>query len=87
MSESDTFKEVDASLDVEETEGDYRVFSGDRLCENCQHAPVCTVLAGIRPMMQNWSSGMSGEDGEPTPPPIDLNEMALICSEYLPADD
>lgn len=74
-------------MSVEDTietteEGDFRVLDGSRTCANCAHAPVCTVLAGIRPMFQSWSAGDSA-DAEP---PIELLDLALICDLYDPVE-
>ena len=62
--------------------GDLRVVGADVSCENCVHAPVCTLLAGIRPMLQSWSSGAS-DDAQP---PMEITDLAVICDEFLPEE-
>lgn len=64
-------------------DGEFRVISEERTCDNCSHAPVCTLLAGIRPMFQSWSAGDSAD----SEPPIELLQLAMICSLYDPIEE
>ena len=88
MNDSDTdpdsFKPSDPQAQTEaDGEDDWLVFSPDRSCDNCAHAPVCAILAGIRPMLQNWSAGTEPD----AVAPVELYRLALICEAFLPADE
>ncbi|MFW6093760.1 MAG: hypothetical protein ACODAC_07285 [Pseudomonadota bacterium] len=60
--------------------GEYEIISPDVSCANCAHRNICALYSGIAPMLADWPAG----DGEP---PIDLDDLAVICGEYLPDDE
>lgn len=65
----------DTATDIEDG---MRLISADVSCQNCAHKDVCSLLQGIQPMLASW---------EPGEPPIDLQELAVICEAYLPEDE
>lgn len=48
-------------------------------CDKCLKVKVCTIVMAVGPMIaQNWEEGQE---------PIDVASLAVICKEYLPAQE
>lgn len=50
-------------------------------CLDCSHFEVCSVFAGIQPMMEDWHT-----DGEDAEAPIDVEKLAWHCRKYDPVE-
>jgi len=57
------------------------VASGDVDCRNCIHKHVCSLFAGIAPMLEDYQGDEEVQGDEP---PIDPTDLAVICDELLP---
>lgn len=66
---------------MQEVADGMRLVSADVSCENCAHVNVCSIIAGIKPMLEQWNRGLNDAG-----PPIDLRDMAVICDEYDPEE-
>lgn len=46
-------------------------------CTNCVHYQTCAVIAGIRPMLEEWTAGDREDEA-----PIDPTDLALVCEQF-----
>lgn len=76
---SDASSPSDTPEEMEIDEG-MRLISADVSCDNCAHQQICTLQSGLAPMLEGWKAGDQG-------PPIDINDLAVICDVYLPEDE